>query len=104
VESHCVLLYRPPLSATARERLALIRETHNGFLIAEKDLAMRGAGEVLGTRQTGTVEFRVADPLRDQHLTAAAQRAADLILARHPGLVGPLIDRWLGRRERYGQV
>jgi ATP-dependent DNA helicase RecG len=65
---------------------------------------MRGAGEVLGTRQTGTVEFRVADPLRDQHLTAAAQRAADLILARHPGLVDPLIDRWLGRRERYGQV
>ena len=104
VESHCVLLYRAPLSATARERLALIRETHNGFLIAEKDLAMRGAGEVLGTRQTGTVEFRVADPLRDQHLSAAAQRAADLILARYPGLVYPLTDRWLGRRERYGQV
>lgn len=104
VESHCVLLYRAPLSATARERLALIRETHNGFLIAEKDLAMRGAGEVLGTRQTGTVEFRVADPLRDQHLSAAAQRAADLILARYPGLADPLTDRWLGRRERYGQV
>ncbi|MGE5152383.1 MAG: ATP-dependent DNA helicase RecG [Bdellovibrio bacteriovorus] len=104
VESHCVLLYRAPLSATARERLALIRQTHNGFLIAEKDLAMRGAGEVLGTRQTGSVEFRVADPLRDQHLSAAAQRAADLILGLHPHLVGPLIDRWLGRRESYGQV
>ena len=104
VESHCVLLYRAPLSATARERLALIRDTHNGFLIAEKDLAMRGAGEVLGTRQTGTVEFRVADPLRDQSLTAAAQRAADLILARYPALAESLIDRWLGRRERYGQV
>lgn len=104
VESHCVLLYRPPLSATARERLALIRETQNGFLIAEKDLAMRGAGEVLGTRQTGAVEFRVADPLRDQHLSAAAQRAADLILARYPDRVIPLIARWLGRRESYGQV
>ncbi len=104
VESHCVLLYRAPLSAAARERLALIRETHNGFLIAEKDLAMRGAGEVLGTRQTGTVEFRVADPLRDQHLSAAAQRAADLILAHSPELVDPLIDRWLGQRERYGLV
>jgi ATP-dependent DNA helicase RecG len=104
VESHCVLLYRVPLSAAARERLALIRETHNGFLIAEKDLAMRGAGEVLGTRQTGAMEFRVADPLRDQHLTAAAQRAADLILTRYPERVAPLIDRWLGRRERYGQV
>jgi ATP-dependent DNA helicase RecG len=104
VESHCVLLYRVPLSAAARERLALIRETHNGFLIAEKDLAMRGAGEVLGTRQTGAMEFRVADPLRDQYLTAAAQRAADLILTRYPERVAPLIDRWLGRRERFGQV
>lgn len=104
VESHCVLLYRAPLSAAARERLALIRQTHNGFLIAEKDLAMRGAGEVLGTRQTGNLAFRVADPLRDQHLTGAAQRAADLILARHPGRVDPLVDRWLGRRQQYGQV
>ena len=60
---------------------------------------MRGAGEVLGTRQTGTVEFRVADPLRDQRLVAAAQRAADLILERYPELVEPLIRRWLGRRE-----
>lgn len=104
VESHCVLLYRAPLSAAARERLALIRETHNGFLIAERDLAMRGAGEVLGTRQTGTLEFRVADPLRDQRLTAAAQRAADLILDHHPDRVDPLVNRWLGRREQYGQV
>lgn len=104
LESHCVLLYRAPLSATARERLALIRDTHDGFRIAEQDLAMRGAGEVLGTRQSGTVEFRVADPLRDQGIGAAAQRAADLILDRHPGLIGPLMDRWLGRRELYGQV
>ena len=104
VESHCVLLYRAPLSAPARERLALIRDTHDGFAIAQKDLEMRGAGEVLGTRQTGTIEFRVADPLRDQGLTAAAQRAADLILARYPELVDPLIHRWLGRREEYGQV
>ncbi len=104
VESHCVLLYRAPLSAQARERLAMIRDTHDGFAIAEKDLEMRGAGEVLGTRQTGTVEFRVADPLRDQGLTAPAQRAADLILARYPELVDPLIHRWLGRREEYGQV
>jgi ATP-dependent DNA helicase RecG len=103
-ESHCVLLYRSPLTAQARERLALIRETGDGFRIAEEDLRMRGAGEVLGTRQTGTVEFRVADPLRDRQLTAAAQQAADLILARHPGLVEPLIRRWLGRREELGQV
>ena len=104
VESHCVLLYHAPLSATARDRLALIRSTLDGFRIAEEDLRMRGAGEVLGTRQTGTLAFRVADPLRDQHLTAAAQRAADLILARYPRLVEPLIHRWLGRREEFGQV
>ena len=104
VESHCVLLYHAPLSVTARDRLALIRSTLDGFRIAEEDLRMRGAGEVLGTRQTGTLAFRVADPLRDQHLTAAAQRAADLILARYPRLVEPLIHRWLGRREEFGQV
>ncbi|WP_295430872.1 ATP-dependent DNA helicase RecG [uncultured Thiodictyon sp.] len=103
-ESHCVLLYHAPLTAQARDRLALIRATLDGFRIAEEDLKMRGAGEVLGTRQTGTLEFRVADPLRDQHLTGAAQRAADLILARHPDLVEPLIQRWLGRREAFGVV
>ena len=104
VESHCVLLYRAPLTAAARDRLALIRATLDGFRIAEEDLRMRGAGEVLGTRQTGTLEFRVADPLRDQPLVAAAQRAADLILARHPELVEPLIQRWLGQREGFGVV
>jgi ATP-dependent DNA helicase RecG len=104
VESHCVLLYHAPLSTAARERLGLIRGTTSGFEIAERDLAMRGAGEVLGTRQTGMVQFRVADPVRDQHLTPAAQRAADLILHRHPRLVEPLIARWLGEREDYGRV
>ena len=104
VESHCVLLYRAPLSAAARERLALIRETEDGFRIAETDLRMRGAGEVLGTRQTGTIAFRVADPFRDQGLAAAAQRAADLILAEHPERAEALVHRWLGHREAYGQV
>jgi len=103
-ESHCVLLYHAPLSAPARDRLTLIRSTLDGFRIAEEDLKMRGAGEVLGTRQTGTLEFRVADPLRDQHLTAAAQRAADLILAHNADLVEPLIRRWLGQREEFGVV
>ncbi|EGV31821.1 ATP-dependent DNA helicase RecG [Thiorhodococcus drewsii AZ1] len=104
VESHCLLLYRAPLSEVARERLGLMRSTCDGFLLAERDLQMRGAGEVLGTRQTGAIQLRVADPLRDQHLVAPAQRAADLILARYPDLVSPLIDRWLGDRELYGQV
>jgi ATP-dependent DNA helicase RecG len=104
VQSHCVLLYRPPLSESARERLGTIRAAHSGFEIAERDLAMRGAGEVLGTRQTGAVQFRVADPMRDQHLVGVAQRAADLILARHPELADALIARWLGAREGFGAV
>jgi ATP-dependent DNA helicase RecG len=104
VESHCVLLYRFPLSAQAQERVALIRSTLDGFRIAEEDLRMRGAGEVLGTRQTGLLEFRIADPLRDQPLVPAAQRAADLILASHPELVEPLIRRWLGQRDLLGVV
>jgi ATP-dependent DNA helicase RecG len=104
LQSHCVLLYHAPLTAQAGERLALIRSTLDGFRIAEEDLKMRGAGEVLGTRQTGTLEFRVADPLRDQHLVGAAQRAADLILVSHPELADPLIQRWLGRREAFGVV
>jgi ATP-dependent DNA helicase RecG len=104
VQSHCVLLYRPPLSDVARTRLGTIRSAHSGFEIAERDLAMRGAGEVLGTRQTGAVQFRVADPVRDQHLVAAAQGAADLILARHPDLADALIARWLAAREGFGAV
>lgn len=104
VESHCLLLYHAPLSAVARERLGIIRATASGFEIAERDLALRGAGEVLGTRQTGTVQFRVADPVRDQALVAPAQRAADLILARYPDAVDPLVARWMGNREAYGQV
>lgn len=104
VSSHCVLLYHPPLSVAARERLGIIRAASSGFEIAERDLAMRGAGEVLGTRQTGSVQFRVADPLRDQHLVVRAQQAADLILTRYPELATPLIERWLGAREVYGAV
>jgi ATP-dependent DNA helicase RecG len=103
-DSVCLLLYRAPLSAAAMERLALIRDTLDGFRIAEEDLKMRGAGEVLGTRQTGAVDFRVADPLRDRDLVGIARRAADLLLDRYPDRVDPLIRRWLGRREDFGRV
>ncbi len=103
-ESHCVLLYRAPLSRQARERLATLRETTDGFKIAYKDYQMRGPGEVLGTRQTGDMQFRVADPTRDESLLAAAQQAADLILDRYPDHAAPLIARWLSAREGYGGV
>ena len=104
VESHCLLLYHAPLSEVARERLGIIRDSTSGFEIAERDLALRGAGEVLGTRQTGSIQFRIADPVRDQPLVPQAQRAADQILAQSPELATPLVARWLGAREQYGQV
>ena len=94
----------PPCRAQARERLDTLRRESSGFVIAQKDLEMRGPGEVLGTRQTGDLAFRVADPARDQSLLPAAQRAADLMLRDYPELVEPLIRRWLGRREDYGRV
>jgi ATP-dependent DNA helicase RecG len=103
-ESHCLLLYRPPLGATARERLGILRRETSGFAIADADLKLRGAGEVLGTRQAGAAQFRLADPLRDKALVRAAQQGADRMLAQWPEHVAPLIRRWLGEREEYGQV
>jgi len=104
VRSHCVLLYHAPLSSQARARLAILRERSDGFEIARKDLQLRGPGEVLGTRQTGGVQFRIADPAGDEKLLPAARQTADLILERHPGHVRPLIERWLGERVEYGSV
>jgi ATP-dependent DNA helicase RecG len=103
-ESHCLLLYRPPLGATARERLGILRRETSGFANADADLKLRGAGEVLGTRQAGAAQFRLADPLRDKALVRAAQQGADRMLAQWPEHVAPLIRRWLGEREEYGQV
>jgi ATP-dependent DNA helicase RecG len=101
VESHCVLMYHLPLSNNAQERLAVLRESNDGFVIAQKDLELRGPGEVLGTRQTGEMQFRIADLLRDQPLLPQVQRAAMLMLERFPAGVDPLIRRWVGSRERY---
>jgi ATP-dependent DNA helicase RecG len=102
VASSCVLLYKPPLGALAKQRLAVMRETGDGFRIAEKDLELRGPGEVLGTRQTGRMELRIADLARDAHLLPAAQRVGAELLHRHPVLVDRLIARWFGAAARYG--
>ena len=102
--SHCLLLYRAPLTAAARERIELLRRSTDGFEIARHDLAMRGPGEVLGRRQTGEMQFRLADPAADEPLLAAARRAADWLLDRCPDRVDPLIARWLGTREALGGV
>lgn len=102
--SYCVLLYQTPLSNHAKARLAVMRETCDGFEIARRDLELRGPGEVLGTRQTGMLQLRIADMLRDQKLLPDVQRAAELLLHAYPQQVAALIQRWLGDNEQYGQV
>ena len=102
--SHCVLLYHAPLSALGRERLGIMRESSDGFVIAEKDLELRGPGEVLGTRQTGLVQFRVADLVRDADLLPAVQEAAKRLAHDYPDHVQALIDRWLAQGQQFAQV
>jgi ATP-dependent DNA helicase RecG len=102
--STCVLMYHPPLSEHARIRLATMRETTDGFEIARRDLELRGPGEVLGTRQTGLQSLRIADLLRDQSLLPRVERTAELMQREHPDRVDPLIRRWLGQAEQYGDV
>ncbi|MGE0114518.1 MAG: ATP-dependent DNA helicase RecG [Steroidobacteraceae bacterium] len=104
VHSSCVLLYQYPLSEVARERLGIMRETNDGFEIARRDLEIRGPGELLGTRQTGLVQLRVADLMRDADLLPQVQQAADTLLKTAPDHVEPLLRRWVGHSERFGKV
>ena len=104
VASNCVLLYQPPLGRLARERLEVMRETNDGFRIAEKDLELRGPGEVLGTRQTGQLSFRIADLSRDAHLLPAVQQVGERLLAEHPREADRLIARWIGGAARYARA
>jgi len=103
-ESSCVLLYRRPLSQVARERLRTIRESNDGFEIARRDLELRGPGELLGTRQTGLAQLRVADLSRDADLLPRVQQAVEVILREHPDIIAPLTARWIGDGGRYGRV
>jgi ATP-dependent DNA helicase RecG len=102
--SHCVLLYQPPLSISAKERLAVMRESCDGFYIAEKDLALRGPGEVLGTRQTGLMEFRIAELPTHDHLLDEVQEIANTIRESYPQLIDPLVKRWTGTRQQFADV
>ncbi|GLQ47768.1 ATP-dependent DNA helicase RecG [Dyella lipolytica] len=104
VASNCVLLYQPPLGQLARERLQVMRETNDGFRIAEKDLELRGPGEVLGTRQTGQLSFRIADLARDAHLLPAVQRVGEQMLTQYAEQAGQLIERWIGGAARYAHA
>ncbi|THB70175.1 MAG: ATP-dependent DNA helicase RecG [Gammaproteobacteria bacterium] len=103
-DSSCVLLYKGPLSQMAKSRLQTVRESNDGFYIAQKDLELRGPGEVLGTRQTGTIGFLVADLARDEELLDEMQQVGDEILRDYPELVEPLKQRWIGDSSRYGEV
>ena len=102
--SNCVLLYQAPLSLMARQRLATMRETNDGFVIAEKDLELRGPGELLGTRQTGLAAFRVADLARDADLLPLVRELADRLLADAPAIADRIIARWVGGAARYASA
>jgi ATP-dependent DNA helicase RecG len=103
-ESTCVLLYRAPLTEVARERLSVMRSTNDGFEISRRDLELRGPGELLGTRQTGLQQMRVADLMRDADLLPKVQQTAELMLAENEANIPPLLRRWTGRGEQFGKV
>lgn len=104
VASHCVLLYHSPLSKTAQKRLGVLRESNDGFVIAQRDLEIRGPGELLGTKQTGMADFKIADLVRDQHLIPEVQRVARHIHDNFPDNAAAIINRWLGDRDMYSKA
>lgn len=104
VQSHCVMLYKPPLGSLARSRLAVLRDTNDGFLVAQRDLELRGPGELLGTRQTGLPQYRIASLSRDAELMPKVQLAAESMRRSSAGLTDKIVRRWLGDAGRYGKV
>ena len=103
-QSHCILLYQAPLSENSKKRLTVMRESTDGFFIAEQDLELRGPGQVLGTQQTGLMTFRIADISRDALMLDDVKRASEELSARYPESVDPLIRRWVGERLEFVNV
>jgi ATP-dependent DNA helicase RecG len=103
-KSHCVLLYQAPLGQQGKKRIQAMRDTSDGFKIAEIDLEIRGPGEVLGTRQTGLLQMRIANLQRDAYLLDDIKQWANMCEHDAPHIGEPLIQRWLGDNARYGQV
>ncbi|NOQ13216.1 MAG: ATP-dependent DNA helicase RecG [Methyloprofundus sp.] len=103
-DSFCILMYQTPLSRTSRERLNILRETSDGFIIAEKDLELRGPGEMMGTRQTGQIQFKIANLERDTALLDQVSEAVNIIQQTCPENIQPLIERWLGTTTKYAEV
>lgn len=104
IASHCVLLYHAPLSKTAQQRLGVLRDSNDGFVIAQKDLELRGPGEMLGAKQTGLADLKVADLVRDQALIPQVQQLSQRIYRQYPACVTPLVRRWFGERDEYSQA
>ena len=103
-QSHCVLVYKPPLGAAAKTRLTVLRDTNDGFVVAQRDLELRGPGELLGTRQTGLPDYRIANLVRDGDLMPKVQRVAERITRDTPATSAAITRRWLGNAGRYGKV
>jgi ATP-dependent DNA helicase RecG len=104
IESHCVLMYQSPLSKTASKRLSVLRESHDGFYIAQQDLEIRGPGELLGTKQTGLADLKIADLVRDAELIPQVQNIANHLWQDYPSNAQAIINRWLGQKERFGHA
>jgi len=103
-DSHCVLLYRKPLGNLSKERLEVMRQSNDGFFIAERDLEIRGPGELLGARQSGTMQFRIADLLRDQEMLPMVREASLTMMNDHRDKASILVNRWIKDPDKLGQV
>lgn len=103
-QSHCVLLYQAPLGDISKQRLSVMRESNDGFYIAEQDLLIRGPGELLGSRQTGLQQMSVADLERDAHLLPQVKSMAEQLINQHPQHVDQIIERWMGNAEQFAQA
>ena len=102
--SYCVLMYKPPLGRISQKRLQVLRDSQDGFVISEKDLEIRGPGEVLGTKQTGMAEFKVANLMRDRKMIPMVQHYARELIVKYPNVADSLIKRWLNQREIYSNA
>ena len=103
-ESHCILLYKPPLSTIGKERLSVLRDSNDGFYISQKDLELRGPGEILGKKQTGLPQYRIANISRDANLMPKVQKTAEIIMKSFPNRTNEIVSRWLGSSEKLGKV
>jgi ATP-dependent DNA helicase RecG len=104
IESHCVLMYQSPLSKTANKRLSVLRESNDGFYIAQQDLEIRGPGELLGTKQTGLADLKIADLIRDAQLIPQVQNIANHLWDQYPSNAQAIVNRWLGNKEHFGHA